>query len=150
MFNSSIGDLYSKILCFRKIFPISFFILQSLFTFTTVQSICKGFSVSWNSSVNSRFSASSSSSRRKAEQNAGCHCSFFCFSFLFFNCSPFIIQNCYTLFNAQKSRINKLIKFKQMEFLAETASEKRYDYYIICVCPLQEKTFQVGKQKAMQ
>ena len=70
--------------------------------------------------------------------------------FLFFNCSPFIIQNCYTLFNAQKSRINKLIKFKQMEFLAETASEKRYDYYIICVCPLQEKTFQVGKQKAMQ
>jgi hypothetical protein len=37
-----------------------------------------------------------------------------------------------------------------MEFLAETASEKRYDYYIICVCQLQEKTFQVGKQKAMQ
>jgi hypothetical protein len=72
------------------------------------------------------------------------------FHFLFFNCSPFIIQNCYTLFNAQKSRINKLIKFKQMGFLAETASEKRYDYYIICVCPLQEKTFQAGKQKAMQ
>ena len=107
-------------LCVRKILPISFLILQFFFTFTTVQSICRGFSVSWNSSVNSRFSESSSSSRRRAEQNAGCHWSFFCFyGVLFFiccfsgvlavvffdssfsNCSPYIICSFCIFFNAQ-------------------------------------------------
>jgi len=37
-----------------------------------------------------------------------------------------------------------------MGFSAETASEKRYVYYIICVCSLQEKQSRATKSHAIE
>ena len=72
MFRWSSGDLYSIMLCCRKILPI-FFLIFTFFSFLTNTSICIGFFESKCSGSKVRYFASSPSSICNAASNAGCH-----------------------------------------------------------------------------